>query len=131
MQGHSIRNAHPIGKYYSFQLSSENRFYNVILPPVFKSISIENVQLNKPFENACQVNAEPNVTFVLGDGKNKVEVLARMNPFLTSYQWVDIEAALNAKGIAINTAKYFMVHCANLRHHHSMKILIEIEIKYG
>ena len=130
MQGNTLREAHPIGKYYQFKLTAEDRMFSVVLPPVFQNISIVNVQLNKAFKTPYLFEEEPNVTFVLGDGINKVEVLARMNPFLTSYQWVDIEAALNAKGIAINTAKYFMVHCANLRHHHSMKILIEIEIEY-
>ena len=53
-----------------------------------------------------------------------------MNKGLNTYQWVDIEAAQNVKGVNINTAEYFIVHCANLRHYSDLKILIEIEIEY-
>ncbi len=130
MQGHRLRDAHPIGKYYLFKLTSEDRMFSVVLPPVFSNISIVNVQLNKAFDSPYLNEEEPNVTFSLGNDTDSVNVVAKMNQFLTTYQWVDIGSVLNAKGIEINTATYFMVHCANLRHHHDMKILIEIEIEY-
>ena len=130
MQGHTLREAHPIGKYYLFKLTAEDRMFSVVLPPVFRNISIVNVQLNKAFEIGYLIEEEPNVTFSLGNDIDRVNVVARLNQLSTTYQWVDIESALKAKGIEINTANYFMVHCANLRHHHDMKILIEIEIEY-
>jgi len=129
MKGHTIKNAHPIGKYFLFKLTAENRMYNVILPPVFKNITIENVQLNKAIETPYLNEEEPNVTFSFGNDTNHIRTVAQINPSLTTYQWVDIETALKAKGIEINSATYFMVHCANLRHYPEIKILIEIEVE--
>ena len=130
MQGHTLQEAHPIGKYYLFKLTAKDRMFSVVLPPEFKSISIVNVQLNKPFETPCLAKETPDVTFHLGNDKGNVRAVAILNQFSTTYQWVDIDAAMKAKGIEINTATFFMVHCANLRHFHDMKILIEIEIEY-
>lgn len=127
MKGHLLREAHPIGKYYLFTLN-ECRMYSVVLPPEFKSISIVNVQLNKPFETPCLAEETPDVTFHLGNDYASVKSIARLNRLSTSYQWVDLDSAMKAKGIEINTATFFMVHCANLRHYNDMKILIEIEI---
>jgi len=129
MKGHTLKNAHPIGKYFLFKLTAENRMYNVILPPVFKNITIVNVQLNKAIETPYLNEEEPNVTFSLGNDTNHIKTVAQINPSLTSYQWVDIETALKEKGIEINSVTYFMVHCANLRHYPEIKILIELEVE--